>query len=76
MELQERCWLDERAKLRNAARAHEQRGEAEDEAIERSQIRRALLGATTDQKLMFEQERLCRDGTCTSRAEQLRDGDQ
>jgi len=76
VELQQRCRLDERAKLRNAARAHEQRGQSEDEAIERGQIRRALLGAITDQKLMFEQERLCGDGTCTTRAEQLRDGDQ
>ena len=76
VELEQRCRLDERAKLRNPARAHEQRGEAEDEAIERGQIRRAPPGSITDQKLMFEQERLCGDGTYTTRAEQLRDGDQ
>ena len=57
VELEQRCRLDERAKLRNPPRAHEQRGEAEDEAIERGQIRRALPGSITDQKLMFEQER-------------------
>ena len=32
------------------ARAHEQRGQAEDEAIERGEIRRALPGAITDEQ--------------------------
>jgi hypothetical protein len=35
VELEERCWLDQRAKLRNPARTHEQRAETEHEAIER-----------------------------------------
>ena len=34
VELEQRCRLDERAKLRNPAWAHEQRGQAEHEAIE------------------------------------------
>ena len=76
VELEQRCRLDERAKLRNPARAHEQRGQSEHEAIERGQIRRALPGSITDQKLMFEQKRLCGDGTYATWAEQLREGDQ
>jgi hypothetical protein len=68
VKLEQCCRLDERAKLRNPARAHEQRGESEYEAIERGQIRRALPGSITDQKLMFEQKRLCGDGTQTTRA--------
>ena len=44
--------------------------------IERRQIRCAVPGSITDQKLMFEQQRLCRYGARASRAEQRRDGDQ
>ena len=76
VELEECCRLDERAKLGNPARAHEQRAQSEHKAIERRQIRCALPGSIADQKLMFEQKRLCRDGACAARAEQLRDGDQ
>ena len=68
--------LDERAELRNPARAHEQRGQSEHEAIEGGQIRRALSGAIADQQLMLEQQRFCGDGTYATRAEQLREGDQ
>ena len=42
VELEECCWLDQRANLRNPARAHEQRAQTEHEAIERGQIRCAL----------------------------------
>jgi len=35
VELEQRCRLDERAKFRNPARVHEQRGQSEHEAIER-----------------------------------------
>jgi hypothetical protein len=38
VELEERCWLDQRAKLRNPARAREQCAQTEHEAIERGQI--------------------------------------
>ena len=71
VELQQRCRLDERAKLRNAARAHEQRGQSGDEAIERGQIRRALLGAITDQDLMLEQQRFCHDGAQATGAQEV-----
>jgi hypothetical protein len=47
-----------------------------DSTIERRQIRCALPGSISDQKLMFEQKRLCGDGACAAGAEQLRDGDQ
>ena len=68
VELEQRCRLDERAELRNPARLHEQRAQAEHQAIERGQVRRAPPGSITDQKLMFEQKRLCGDGTQTTRA--------
>lgn len=76
VELEQCCRLDQRAKLRNPARIHEQRGQSEHEVIERGQIRCALPGSITDQKLMFEQKRLCGDGACAARAEQLCAGDQ
>jgi hypothetical protein len=46
--------FDEHATLLDPAGAHEQRGEPEDQAIERGEIRGALSAAVTDQKLMFE----------------------
>jgi hypothetical protein len=76
VELEECCRLDERAKLGNPARAYEQRGQSEHKAIEGRQIWCALPGSIADQKLMFEQKRLCGDRACAARAEQLRDGDQ
>ena len=74
MELEQCCRIDETAKLRNPARAHEQRSQCEHEAIERGEIRRALPGSITDQKLMFEQKRLYCNGAHTTWAEQLREG--
>lgn len=65
VELEQCCRLDERAKLRNPARAHEQRAQTKHRAIERGQIRRTLPGSITDQELMFEQMRFCSDGTYT-----------
>ena len=76
MELEQRCRLDERAKFRNPARAHEQRGQSEHEAIDLGEIRRTLSGAITDHELMLEQKRFCGYGAYTARAEQLREGDQ
>ncbi len=59
-------------------RAHlfETRAQTEHEAIEHGQIRRALPGSITDQKLMFEQKRLRCDGGYATWAEHLREGDQ
>jgi hypothetical protein len=73
VKLEQCCRLDQRAKLRNPARIHEQRGQSKHEAIERGQIRCALPRSIADQKLMFEQKRLCGDATG---AEQLCAGDQ
>jgi hypothetical protein len=53
VQLEQGCRLTSAPQFRNPARAHEQRGSAEDEAIERGQIRRALPGSITDQKQMF-----------------------
>ena len=75
MELEQRSRLDARAKLRNPALAHEQRGEDEDDPIELGQIRRAPPGSITDQKLMFEQQRLCGDGAYATGAKELRERD-
>lgn len=54
VELEQRCRLDERAKLRNPARIHEQRGQSEHKAIERRQIRCSLPRPVADQKLMSQ----------------------
>jgi len=72
VELEQRCRLNERAKFRHPARAHEQRAQTEYYAIEGGEIRSAMAGAIADQKLMFEQKRLCGDGAYTTWAEQLR----
>ena len=58
----------------NPAGTHEQRGQPDKEAIERGQVRRALSGSITDQKLMLEQKRLCGDRSYTTWAEKLREG--
>jgi len=76
VELEQRCRLDERAKLRDPVRAHEQRDESEYEAIESGQIRRAPPGSITDQELMFEQKRFCGDGPYATWAQQRRERDQ
>ena len=46
--------LDQRAQLREPVRAHEQRGQAEDGAIDESEIGRPLPGAITDEQLVPE----------------------
>lgn len=76
VELEQRCRLDERAKFLNPTGTYEQRGQPEHAAIERGQIRRTLSGSIADEKLVFENQRLCGDGTYTTRADQLSDGDQ
>ena len=57
-------------------RAHEQRGEAEEEAIGRSEIGRPLPGAIADEQLELEQQRLGGDGADATGAKELREGDQ
>ena len=76
VELEERRRLDERAKLRNPARAHEHRGQSEYEAIERGQIQGAASRAITDQGLLLEQQRSCDDGAQATGAQQVQEGDQ
>ena len=67
---------DQRAKLREPVRAHEQRGQAEEDAIGRSEIGRPLPGAITDEQLVLEQQGLGGDGADATGAEELRKGDQ
>ena len=57
-------------------RAHEQRGQAEEEAIRRSEIGRPLPGAITDEQLVLEQQGLGGNGADAAGAEELREGDQ
>ena len=76
MELQQRGRQDERANFRDPARAHEQRGQTEHDAIERREIRCAMSGAIADQDLMLDQKRLCGNGANAIWSEQLRQGDQ
>jgi hypothetical protein len=73
VKLQQRCWLDERAKLRDPAPTHEQRGQAEYDAILCREIRSTLSGAIANEQLMLQQQRLCGNGTDATRAEQLRE---
>ena len=73
VEFEQRCRLDERAQLRNPARAHEQRGQSEHDAIEGSEIRSALSGAIADQQLMLEQQRFRGDGADATGAEEFRE---
>ena len=76
MELDQCRRPDQRAKLRQAARAHEQRGQADEDAIGRSEIGRPLPGAITDEQLVLEQQRLGGDGADAAGAKELREGDQ
>jgi hypothetical protein len=62
VELEQGCRLDERAKLRNPARVHEQCGQSEHDAIDGGQIGSAASRAITDQDLMLEQQRFRGDG--------------
>ena len=48
------------------------RGEAEDEAIDGSEIGRPLVGAITDEQLVFEQQGLGGDGADAAGAKELR----
>jgi hypothetical protein len=57
-------------------RAHEQRGEAENEAIDGREIGRPLPGAVADEQLVLEQQRLGGDGADATGAEERREGDQ
>jgi hypothetical protein len=57
-------------------RAHERRGQAEDEAIDGSEIGRPLPGAITDEQLVLEQQGLGGDRADATRAKELREGGQ
>jgi hypothetical protein len=60
-------------------RAHEQRREAENEAIDGCEIGRPLPGAITDEQLVLEQQGLGGDGADAAGAagaKELREGDQ
>ena len=76
VELKQRCRFDEHAKFWNPVGIHEQRGQRDQDAIERSQIRRSLSRSITDQKLMFEEKRFRGDGAYATWAEQLRERDE
>ena len=57
-------------------RADEDGSQPEHEAIDHREIRGASPGAIADQQLMFKQERLSRDASRTTRAEQFHQGDE
>ena len=67
---------DQRTKLREPVRTHEQRGQAEVDAIDGSEIERPLPGAITDEQLVLEQQGLGGDGAVAAGAKELREGDQ
>jgi len=66
----------QRAKLRKSMRAHKQRGQAEEEAIGRSEIGRPLPAAIADEQLLLEQQGLGGDGADATGAKELRQCDQ
>lgn len=76
VELEQRCRLDQRAKLRYPMRAYEQRGQSENEAVKGREIRRSLPRTIANEQLMLQQQGLGDDGAQTARSEQLRKGDQ
>ena len=76
VKLEQRRVLNESARFRDAARIQEQCGSPEHNTIKGGQIRSALSGSITDQKLIFEKQRLCGDGGCATRAREFRDGDE
>ena len=55
---------------------HEQGRQPENKAIEGGQVRGTLSGATTNQQLMFEQQRFRGNGAHASRTEQFCEGDE
>jgi len=67
---------DQRAKPRQPVRAHEQRREAENEAIDGGEIGRPLPGAIADEQLVLQQQGLRGDGADATGAKELRKGDQ
>ena len=69
------CRLDDRAKLRDTPRIHEQRRDPEHKTIKRSEIGRSLSGSIANQQLMLENQGLCGDGAGTTRAEELYESD-
>jgi len=76
VELEQGRRPDQRAKLRQPVRAHEQRGQAEEKAIGGSEIGRPLPGAIADEQLVPEQQGLGGDGADATGTEQLGEGDQ
>jgi len=63
VEFEQCCRFDEHAALRDPVRAQEQGSESEDDSIEGGEIRGALSTAITDQQLVFEEQRLCGEGS-------------
>ena len=57
-------------------RVDEDGSQPEHEAIDHREIRGASPGAIADQQLMFKQERLSRDASHATRAEQFHQGDE
>jgi len=67
---------DQRARLREPLRTHEQRGHAEHESIDGGEIGRPLPAAITDEQLVLEQQGLGGHGADATGAKELRKGDQ
>jgi hypothetical protein len=76
VELEQVCRLDERAKLRNQARTHPQRGQSERHAMEGGEIRGATPGTIANEQLMLQQRRFGSDGTYATWAQKFYEGDQ
>jgi hypothetical protein len=75
VEFEQRSRAKDHRNVRDTARAHELGGEAEDDAIERGEIRGTPSAAIVDQQLMFEEQRLRGEGAGATLTEEFREGD-
>ena len=74
MEVQDRRRFQHDRRTDHAGRAHEERTHAGEDPIESAEVRRALTGATQDQELLLDQERLGDHGARTAGAYQPSQG--
>ena len=72
MELEPCYGIDDCRKFLDTDGAHEQRGQPEQKAIERGQLRSALPESIADQHMMLEQQGLCSDGACPTGSKERR----
>ena len=76
MESQQGLGLQDDGKLGKPAHRDEQRCKAQNEAIERIQVRRPPPRSTADEQLLLQQQGFSHDGAYSARAQELGNGGQ